>query len=309
MLFLLISFLLIMTTKEPMLQKHWLENLSQNKNIKIKDILLPGTHNSHSYKMNPRKLYDDNKLFKIFSSLFIFDNFIQKWTLNQDYTIYEQLIMGVRWIDIDVTYDVNSREWKAIHSFENGNLDEMLEQIIQFMEETNEIILLVLTPRNLSNDYKRNLNKYVNKKFENYTIKKNLSDILNSKLSNLINSKKQLLLFSEGEETIYYRRLSQENWLNTNDPNDGFIKSKKLVLNMKKNDYKFNHISWILTGRTKNIILSFFNNGLKSLNNKFMQKFNIFYDNYHKELKENINIISFDFITNEIINKIIELNF
>ena len=289
--------------------KFWLENLSKIKDTKLKNIILPGTHNSHSYKINPRNIYGNNKLFKFFSSVYIFDNFIKKWTLNQDYSIYQQLIMGVRWIDIDVTFDIKNNQWKAVHSFENGDLNDMLEQIIQFINETNEIILVVLTPRNISPYHIKILNQYVNSKLENYTIKNTLTNILNTNLSELIKSKQRLLLFSEGKNSIYNRKLSQENWLNTNNYKYGYEKSKNILLNMERNNFKFNHLSWVLTGRTKDIIFSFFNQGLKSLNNKFIKQFDIFYENFNQDLKEKTNIISFDFITINLINKIIQLNF
>ena len=57
-------------------------------------MILPGTHNSGSYKLNLDNMYN----------LPIVSHIIENWTLNQKWNIYQQLVNGVRMFDIDISY-------------------------------------------------------------------------------------------------------------------------------------------------------------------------------------------------------------
>ncbi|XP_055375753.1 uncharacterized protein LOC129608324 [Condylostylus longicornis] len=99
--------------------------------LTIKDLLIPGTHNSGSYKpgFNPNKDYLD---------------IFQRFTLTQDEDVWEQLMHGIRYLDIRVGY----YDWKPEKFFTNHDVSrqrplvEILEHVREFVKLTNEIVIV-----------------------------------------------------------------------------------------------------------------------------------------------------------------------
>jgi hypothetical protein len=100
------------------------------KNRKIRDLFLPGTHDSASYKRNFDPTY--------------MDNLITKYSLTQDDDIKSQLLHGVRYLDLRIGYyRSNDEKFWANHGITRIQpLSDVLQQVRAFVDATDEIVVL-----------------------------------------------------------------------------------------------------------------------------------------------------------------------
>lgn len=109
----------------------WMNEMrKQLENRKIRQIFLPGTHDSASYKRG----FDPTKS----------ENIVTKYTVTQDDDAMSQLIHGIRYLDIRVGYyRSNNEKFWANHGISRMNpLAEVLQQVKEFVDATNEIVIL-----------------------------------------------------------------------------------------------------------------------------------------------------------------------
>lgn len=97
---------------------------------KIRQLFLPGSHDSASYKRG----FDPTKS----------ENIVTKYTVTQDDDILSQLLHGIRYLDIRVGYyRSNTDKFWANHGISRMNpLAEVLQQVKEFIDATNEIVIL-----------------------------------------------------------------------------------------------------------------------------------------------------------------------
>ncbi|CAL8147919.1 unnamed protein product [Orchesella dallaii] len=90
---------------------------------------LPGTHNSGSWKE-----YTSS------SSLDVF----QRYLINQDESVYRQLALGIRYLDVRVGYYPASPDkfWINHNFYRIHPLSDLLRDVKRFVEETHEIVIL-----------------------------------------------------------------------------------------------------------------------------------------------------------------------
>ncbi|CAG9812193.1 unnamed protein product [Chironomus riparius] len=100
------------------------------KERKIRDLFIPGTHDSASYKQS----FDPTTM----------DNLITRYSLTQDDNIMSQLINGVRYLDLRVGYyRSNNEKFWANHGITRMHpLSDIFKQIKDFVDATNEIVIL-----------------------------------------------------------------------------------------------------------------------------------------------------------------------
>uniref|UniRef100_A0A182P0Y5 Phosphatidylinositol-specific phospholipase C X domain-containing protein n=1 Tax=Anopheles epiroticus TaxID=199890 RepID=A0A182P0Y5_9DIPT len=98
--------------------------------FRMRELFLPGTHDSASYKAGFDPQYQET--------------IITKYALTQDDDVYGQLLQGVRYIDLRVGHYKNSATpfW-ANHGISRLHpLGDILEQIKRYAQETEEIIVV-----------------------------------------------------------------------------------------------------------------------------------------------------------------------
>lgn len=109
----------------------WMAEMKDKiQNQRFSDLFLPGTHDSASYKLNFHP--SDN------------ETIVTKYSLTQDDDIRSQLIHGVRYLDIRVGYYRSEKDkfW-ANHGISKMHpLKLILEQVKDFVDSTNEIVIL-----------------------------------------------------------------------------------------------------------------------------------------------------------------------
>ena len=122
----------------------WMKTLLEGgKDPNIWEMNLVGTHHS-AILWNDLDTSDSIESqfgkYKIATTLFPF--IIRSWTACQDYTVFEQLEMGVRYLSLDLSFTNNA--FYVTHSFRGPLLTTVLNQIAKFYDKygTSEVILL-----------------------------------------------------------------------------------------------------------------------------------------------------------------------
>lgn len=97
-------------------------------NLKINDLLIPGTHDSGSYRRR-----QSNQ-----------ENIFVKYSITQDDNVYTQLLNGIRYLDLRIGYYRDSdEEFYINHGITKQKpLSTIIEQIKKFVTATNEIVIV-----------------------------------------------------------------------------------------------------------------------------------------------------------------------
>lgn len=112
-------------------QAHWMNEMrDQIENKKFRQLFIPGTHDSSSYKYN----FDPNRM----------ETLITRYTLTQDDDVLSQLVHGIRYVDMRVGYyRSNNEKFWANHGISRLHpLSDVLRQVKEFVDATNEIVIL-----------------------------------------------------------------------------------------------------------------------------------------------------------------------
>uniref|UniRef100_A0A182QR16 Phosphatidylinositol-specific phospholipase C X domain-containing protein n=1 Tax=Anopheles farauti TaxID=69004 RepID=A0A182QR16_9DIPT len=113
------------------LHPRWMTDLRSHLSaFRMRELFVPGTHDSASYKLD----FDPQHQ----------ENIVTKYALTQDDDIYRQLLLGVRYIDLRVGYYKNSpTPFWANHGISRLHpLENILQQIKRYAQDTNEIIVV-----------------------------------------------------------------------------------------------------------------------------------------------------------------------
>ena len=128
-------------------------NLSVNqKSLPLNKIVIPGTHNSGAYTLDLKHcITDATSSFSQYLTVAQKLRFLPglKWTIGrftlcQEKSIYDQLMMGVRFLDIRLSYQDG---FYITHTFTCIPLQTALADILKFVQNNpNEIIILSVQP-------------------------------------------------------------------------------------------------------------------------------------------------------------------
>lgn len=300
----------------------WLQEVASKSNeITIKELVLPGTHNSSSYKVNTNNLLSkDNKTFNILSKLGIFKYIIKAWTLNQELNITEQLEAGTRWLDVDVAMKNNI--YYAVHEFENDKLAKMIDQVKRFSEKYNEPVFLSLTPRDLTIEQIEDLENYIVDKMGECIQSEdcNMLNLINSKLSDIIKRDTKVMIFIDNAKKFYKMSNVQSNWDYVTKTKDKLESIKEKIMDyeiMKKTQPNSNdlyRIAFTVTGDIsaviKTVLYPLNDYTIEDFNKGMNDAFASFYENdLDEDERKSVNIFTFDFITDKNISVIIDRNY
>ncbi|KAK0163055.1 hypothetical protein PV327_006766 [Microctonus hyperodae] len=133
-------------------QPEWMsERMQILQNRTLQEIFIPGTHNSGSYSENPVQTV------------------IEKFTVTQDRDVLEQLISGVRYLDIrPAFYD---EYWVNHESYKMNPMKNIIDDVKTFLDNTLEIIILSFKefPKGFESDTDHiNFIKYLETEFKGY---------------------------------------------------------------------------------------------------------------------------------------------
>ena len=287
---------------------NWISNLvKKNPDLTLNNIILPGTHNSACSKINLDFIYN----------IPIISNVIKNWSLNQNLSIYEQLVSGVRLLDIDVSY-INNKFYTS-HTFIIDELEDLINQLQQFNEEYGDIYVVKFICRdNINNEKANELANIINNVFHNKIIYPNYyPNVLNTPLSTFIDINENMIIYMDYQNHMFYNTnlFVYSSWTNDNiiinsiNNNTHIINQMSGLKNINNNVLM--DFNWILTPTYNEVLYGTFcccdyydiKTWIKNFNLLFFE----FY-NKNKTKFDNINVISFDFIHKELIDNIINLN-
>ncbi len=287
---------------------NWITKLTnKNPDLTLNNLILPGTHNSACDKLT----LDCGYNFPIISHI------IKNWTLNQKWSVYEQLVNGVRMLDIDVSY-INNKFYTS-HTFIIDELEDLIEQLKKYNDEYGDIYIIKFICRdNINNENVSELANIINNIFNTKIIlPQNYPNVLNTPLSTFINSQKNMIIYMEYQNHSFFNTKIHlySSWTNDSDITNSFV-NNNIVLNQMGglktiNSNVLMDLNWTLTPTYKEVIYGTFwccdfydiESWTKNYNNLFFD----FYNN-NKNKFNSINIISFDFINKNLISQIINLN-
>jgi len=123
----------------------WMGELPQElKQIDIRKILLPGTHDSAAYQVEfQHSLPQFSKIQKLVCFLPFVGKIIAGWTITQDMNLHDQLMDGIRYFDLRISYHTQEKRFYLTHTFTCVPLEEVLQQMRTFMDyHPGEVIII-----------------------------------------------------------------------------------------------------------------------------------------------------------------------
>lgn len=258
----------------------------QNQNIT--QLIIPGSHDSFAYHFN---LWGPNELNYPTCTNII----IKNWAYTQNYTINQQLLMGIRYLDMRITKEED--EFYTTHNLLSIPLINVLNSVLNFIHEfpTEKIIIDF---NHLYLDDKEELKNYIKEKLNGHIIN---NDIRNLTLP-LNQIEEELFIFFNDDvddDLFFSDDLINSMWHNTNNIN--------VLINEINNEIllnnKLNITQCILTPLQEDILKGLFlfiacPSSLKELTQKHKNKMlNCLYQNI-----QNKQIIIMDYVDNNFIN-------
>lgn len=125
------------------------DSMSVLHNKTLKSITLPGSHDSGSYYLTDRPMPgDQSKLIEnLFNLIPNFINapkqFIKNWAIAQQLSIYDQLLSGVRYLDLRAGWDEVQSKWVTFHFLIGNPISDILSDIVKFLNEHSSEILII----------------------------------------------------------------------------------------------------------------------------------------------------------------------
>jgi hypothetical protein len=104
--------------------------LDSDQDRPISDRMLIGTHGSAAYRLDLGTLVADRG-FNMKKYGHWTPDLTRRWAINQVYSLYDQLRMGVRFLHLEIS--LHKEEWCTIHSYKAGTLFEDVHEIRRFV--------------------------------------------------------------------------------------------------------------------------------------------------------------------------------
>ena len=139
------------------LRPNWMWELKNHlTNFKLSDVMWPGTHEMGIGGNLAHSAFDQSK---------------NKHLIIKGISVWQQLVMGIRYFDLRIGFDKRSSKFVILHiNTTITDLKESLNEISNFMEETKEIIILsisylapsILLQKKINNSFLNLLSRYFN---------------------------------------------------------------------------------------------------------------------------------------------------
>ena len=126
----------------------WMENLPNEKQLcPLKDLVIPGSHDSAAFFLDQNMEIgpDESSMIQTLGSIFgkIAKSVVHSWSVTQSMTIYEQLLSGVRYLDLRVAYREGDKEIRILHGLYGWTIEQVLEEVNRYVTNyPKEIVIL-----------------------------------------------------------------------------------------------------------------------------------------------------------------------
>ncbi|CAH3146150.1 unnamed protein product, partial [Pocillopora meandrina] len=126
----------------------WMENLPNEKQLSpLKDLVIPGSHDSGTFFLDQNMEIgpDESSAIHTLGSIFgkVAKSVIHSWSVTQSMTIYEQLLSGIRYLDLRVAYRAEDKKIRVVHGLFGWTIDQVLDEVNRFVANyPKEIVIL-----------------------------------------------------------------------------------------------------------------------------------------------------------------------
>jgi hypothetical protein len=297
----------------------WLKDIPDK--TYIRDLSIPGTHNSCSYEVDYSKKVN-NKYYQLASDTVIFQKWLTKWVKCQNLNIIGQLNIGVRLLDIRVS--TFKGEFYTSHSYACTPLIQILDSIYDFLTNnpTEFIIAQVNTCPHIKHDITHSeVLEYINKhkliRLMNLDTKNNLKvgeargkllipHKFNAKWFNTSNTTKCLQKTKHSLNNIHPKDLYGTKLFMTPQPTDIALNVSLLVMSILlliaylKTSANKPNTNLLVLSIISFVLFSSYRNSVEGFANKV---------NKHIRKYDNMRIVLVDFIDKNTAKYVYSLNF
>lgn len=245
-------------------QANWMSQLPQEiKEKPINQITIPGTHDSGAYAFASgfHSYPGWWQLGSIGTQLPGVRSIIADWTFCQSRTIYQQLMSGVRCLDLRITLSEN--EFYLAHSFCTIKLDEALNDVARFLEENEEEVVLLncraswITRLRMNADAIDALFRKIEQQFGPLLCKRTEDQQFNQSMTHqaMVERDERLLVLygrhnnpkSRDFDFVWDATRIRGVWQNTNNLMSRIGHIRQRLLNIETKNDSFQQIAWTLT--------------------------------------------------------------
>ena len=146
----MLNYLFVLRIASGLSPETWIgDSLSLIGNLTLKNITIPGTHDSGAFFLTDIPVPgDDASVWQALSQLATLQNETlvfetKKWARAQDINLYSQLLNGIRYFDLRCAYNSTRNEWITFHFLEGTKVIYLLQNISQFLAEYSKEIVIV----------------------------------------------------------------------------------------------------------------------------------------------------------------------
>lgn len=293
----------------------WMGNLgTELLNAPINSLAIPGSHDTFSYTVKESNDISPDAdaivkdLVKVFGDSA--KKIIHKWSVTQSFNVYDQLKLGIRYLDIRIAYLPKMDDLCFVHGLYGDCITEGLQQIDTFLNEhPKEVVLLDFNHFYLMDG---NQHEILLATLESLFANK-LCPVMNCHevtLEMLWSKGFQVLLFynddiARFQENVWPDRLILSPWANTCNPKD-LIDFLEINYEKGRANDKFYVTQGILTPNVS-YILKHLTGSLKGLSDEAYQAFIPWIMSKSKGC-DKINTVISDFINESYVTEILSLN-
>eukprot|EP00735_Rhodelphis_limneticus_P003569 TRINITY_DN15055_c0_g1::TRINITY_DN15055_c0_g1_i1::g.25021::m.25021 TRINITY_DN15055_c0_g1::TRINITY_DN15055_c0_g1_i1::g.25021 ORF type:complete len:445 (+),score=30.74,sp/B2RXA1/PLCX2_MOUSE/27.16/2e-21,ShK/PF01549.19/6.2e-06,Varsurf_PPLC/PF03490.8/0.16 TRINITY_DN15055_c0_g1_i1:124-1335(+) len=242
------------------------DNMQILQSRSLLDITLPGTHDAAAYElsetMSPGQDERLEQLVEFAEKIGIpVYPFIIEWGLAQSQTLYQQLVLGARWLDVRAIWDEETSAWRTVHFLLGNPIEMLLQDVNAFLDaHPQEVIVVDLSAfGNSPADKRHDLAKMVNTIFG--TKLWPVAQSLNSTLGEVVGKGYQVLVTFEDQSVqsaypyLWPRSIYEGDYSNKDRLEEMMMHNTGLVETLGGKGKLF-RVWWTLTPQVDTIIKS-----------------------------------------------------
>lgn len=201
----------------------------------LKDVVLPGTHDSATYTLSAKSSIARNQeipkelgyLRYVFGIGYGIIHIIAKWGKAQGKNIKEQLNDGIRYLDLRVVYRESAKTHYSVHGLYGQSIDDILKDIKEFIDENPKEIIIVqigdfgyMGSKKTGDTHEELINK-ISTQFQDKLTPKNYTPSIT--VQKLWSMKKQLIViyndknWVDKKDFLWSPNTIDSKWANTTD--------------------------------------------------------------------------------------------
>lgn len=126
----------------------WMENLPNEKQLcPLKELVIPGSHDSGTFYLDQDMEVgpDESPTIQALGSIFgkVAKSVVYSWSVTQSLSIYEQLLSGIRYLDLRVAYRAEDKHIRILHGLYGWTIEQILAEVNMFVAKfPKEIVIL-----------------------------------------------------------------------------------------------------------------------------------------------------------------------